>query len=200
VDRRVSAPLRPVYVLLDTSGSTVRDGFSSACERALPQLVDAAGRHPGVRLSVLTYATKAQSLVPISVPDDIGFIPVWVPAGLSSLASGLWLLAESVRQDTSQLAADGLACQPPCALVVADGLPTDPAADLLAARGALDAALAELADTAVRTPDLVYAALPDDGDRLAIAGLCMAFRQLTLATPDEMAASILAVFDDLLGG
>lgn len=190
--------LRPVYVLLDTSGSTVRNGFAAACATALPQLVHAAGRHPGVLLSVLTYGTQAQTLLAISDPAEVHFIPELLPAGLSSLASALRLLARSVRQDTSQLTADGLVCLPPGALVVADGLATDPAADLMSARDELDAAVAEVAGPAAPAPTPVYTSPPDDGDRLAVAGLRMTFRLLAPGTPGELAASVLAVFEEVL--
>jgi uncharacterized protein YegL len=190
--------LRPVYVLLDTSGSTVRNGFAAACEQALPQLVDAASRRPGVLLSVLCYGTQAKALLTISDPADIRFIPELLPAGLSSLASGLQLLAESIHQDTAQLTADGLVCLPPSALVVADGLPTDPAADLVAARDVLDAAVAEVAEPAAPAPAPVYVSRPDDGDQLAVAALRMTYRPLAPGTPAELAASVLAEFENLL--
>lgn len=190
--------LRPVYVLLDTSGSTLRNGFAPACEEVLPQLVDAAGRRPGILLSVLTYGTQAKALLTISDPANIRFIPELLPAGLSSLASGLRLLAESVRQDTAQLTADGLVCLPPSALVVADGLPTDPAADLMTARDALDAAVAGITGAAAPTPAPVYTSRRDDGDRLAVTALRMAFRPLTPGTPTELAASVLAEFENML--
>jgi hypothetical protein len=190
--------LRPVYVLLDTSGSTVRNGFVSACERVLPQLVDTAGQRPGVLLSVLTYGTQAEVLLSISEPGDISFIPALRPAGLSSLASGLQLLAGSVRQDIAQLTADGLACLPPGMLVIADGLPTDPAAGLLAARDALDTAVAGLPGPAAQAPAPVYASRPDEGDQLAVTGLRMAHHPLPQGTPAELASSVLRVFGDVL--
>lgn len=190
--------LRPVYVLLDTSGSTVRNGFAAACATALPQLVDAAGRRPGVLLSALTYGTQAKTLLPISDPAEVRFIPELLPMGLSSLASALRLLAGSVRQDNSQLIADGLVCLPPSALVVADGLATDPAADLMSARDELDAAVAELNGSAAPAPTPVYTSLPDDGDWLAVAGLRMTFRPLAPGTPGELAASVVAVFEEVL--
>lgn len=190
--------LRPAYVLLDTSGSTVRNGFASACEQVLPRLVDAAGRRPGVLLSVLTYGTKATALLAISDPADIRLIPGLLPAGLSSLASGLRLLADSVGQDVAQLTADGLVCLPPSALVVADGLPTDPAADLMLARDALDAAVAALAGLAAPASAPVYTSRPDEGDRLAVTALRMTFRPLASGTTAELAAAVLAEFESML--
>lgn len=194
---------RPVYVMIDTSGSTRRGGFAVGSQLALPQIVDAAASHPGLLVSVLGYGSRADTLVWLTQPAGIELIPAVTPTGLSSLAAGLRLLAESVGQDASRLAADGIVCLPPAVLVLADGLPTDRAADLFDARSALDdaldAAVHRAADSGALGPAPVFAA-PLDTDPLAVAGLRMTFEPLARGTPADLAASVAAVFARLLAG
>lgn len=185
---------RLAYVLFDTSGSTVRNGFCSGCEQTLPMLVDAAGQRPGVLLSMLAYGTDARILVALSDPGDIRLIPSLTPEGLSSLAAGLRLLADTIRRDTAQLAADGVAFLPPRLLVVADGLPTDAAAELLAARDELEAELAAGPDS----PEPVCAVPPGDSERLVAAGLGMKFFPLASGGGTELAASVAEAFQGVL--
>jgi hypothetical protein len=197
-------PVRPAYILLDTSGSTARGGFAAARSQAMPMLIDAAGHQRGLLVAILAYGTRADTLVWLSDPADITLIPEIPPRGLSSLAAGLRLLTDSVRADTARLAADGLTCLPPATLIVADGLPTDPAAALLEARSALGDALADAA--APQPADALDGSLvpvlaaPPDTDRLAIAGLGMSFSPLTTDTPDALAGSIAAAFCALISG
>lgn len=75
-----SGQARPVYVLLDMSGSTVRGGFAAGRDQAIPLLIDEATRYPGLLVSVLRYATHADTLVWLSHPEDIKLIPATVPA------------------------------------------------------------------------------------------------------------------------
>jgi hypothetical protein len=195
-------PLRPVYILLDNSGSTVRGGFAAGLSQAMPVLIDAAARQGGLLLAILGYGTRADTLVWLSDPADIKLIPEVRPAGLSSMAAGLRLLADSVRADTARLAGDGIACLLPATLIVADGLPTDPAPVLLEARSALGDALADAAAT--RHPAapagslLPVFAAPPETDRLAIAGLGLDFHPLATQTPDALAGSIAAAFRGLI--
>jgi len=116
------------------------------------------------------------------------------------MATGLRLLADSVRADTARLAADDITCLLPAALIVADGLPTDPAPVLLKTRSALDEAVADAAATlSAGTPAdslvPVFAA-PPETDRLAIAGLD--FHPLATDTPDAVARSIAATFRGII--
>jgi hypothetical protein len=187
--------VRPVYLLLDTSGSTGRAGFADGRDQAMPLVVDQAARLGGLAVAVLIYGTRADTLVWLSDPADIKLIPAVRPGGLSSLAAGLRLLADSVRSDTARLAADGVDCLPPVALVVADGLPTDGAGALLDARAELATALTDAGATA---PPLFAA--PAATDRLAVAGLRMEFHPLDSTTPVTLAWSVLGAFGRLLAG
>jgi hypothetical protein len=182
-----------VYLLVDTSGSTVRDGFSAACNQVLPGIVEAVGQRTGALFSLLSFGTAASVLVRLSDPVSIHVIPPLVPSGLSSLVAGLRLLAGCIDEDARQLLADGIEWHPPFAFVLADGLPTDPDAEVLAAREALDDVLAGITAR-------LHAALPGDTDRLAVAGLQMIFHPLLPATPADLPASILAAFEHSLGG
>lgn len=190
-----AGPVRPVYLLLDTSGSTARGGFADGRDQAMPLVVDQAARHGGLALAVLMYGTRADTLVWLGDPADIKLIPVVRPGGLSSLAAGLRLLADSVRADIARLTADGVGCLPPAVLIVADGLPTDEAGALLDARADLAAALK---DTGGSPPPLF--AVPAATDRLAVAGLRMGFYPLDTATPATLAWSVRGAFDRLLAG
>ncbi len=194
--------VRPVYVLLDISGSTVRDGFAAGLSQAMPLLIDAAAHQGGLLLAILGYGTRADTLVWLSNPADIRLIPEVRPVGLSSMAAGLRLLADSVRADTARLAADDITCLLPAALIVADGLPTDPAPVLLEARSALDEAVADAAATLSAGAPVeglvpVFAA-PAETDRLAIAGLGLDFHPLAAGTPDALAGSIAAAFRGII--
>ena len=197
-------PVRPVYILLDISGSTARGGFAIGRGQAMPMLIDAAARHGGLLLAILGYGTQADTLVWLSHPADIKLIPEVPPVGLSSLAAGLRLLTDSVRTDAARLTADGISCLPPATLIVADGLPTDPAPALLEARSALDEAVADAVATqrtGTSADSLVPVfAAPPDTDQLAIAGLRMDFRPLATDTPDALAGSIAAAFCELVTG
>jgi uncharacterized protein YegL len=181
---------RAVYLLIDTSGSTVLQGFAEASEQALPLLMDAAAAVGGTRVCLLGYGSTAQVLLRLAVAADVQVIPPLAVSGLSSLASALTVLASLLQGDQAQLEADGLEWPGPAVLVLADGLPTDADEDLLAAREALD----EIAG-----PDLVvHAAMPADTDRLAIAGLRMRLHPLRWRTPAEGAAAIVSVFQSIL--
>jgi hypothetical protein len=196
-------PLRPVYILLDTSGSTVRGGFAASLGQAMPTLIDAATRHGGLLLAIIGYGTRADTLVWLTDPADISLIPEVPPAGLSSLAAGLRLLADSVRADAARLAADGITCLPPAALIIADGLPTDPATALLEARSDLDDAMADAAAprASAGAGGLVPVfAAPGDTDRLAIAGLRMDFHPLATDAAGALTGSIAAAFRGLIAG
>ncbi|MBO3737808.1 vWA domain-containing protein [Actinoplanes flavus] len=148
-----------VYLLLDVSGSTVRNGFHQRAAQALPAVVDRIERARGDQawLGMVTYADQAALLIPLTRVTGLHHLPVPRPGGFSSLAAGLRMLASCTAHDTDQLAADGFATPRPIVVIVADGLPTDRDTDVLAARAALDAD--------------VHALLPGHVPALAAAGL-----------------------------
>lgn len=167
-----------VYVLADTSGSTVRDGFNEGWHLALPRLValaEASG--PDSRICFLSYDDEAQMRMPLIKAQDVTMIPWMPPGGLSSLASGLHLLARTTREDRQQLGTDGIPIGSVATLVVAHGLPTDSDDDVLAARESVQGEL--------------YVTAPLDGDRLAYAGLRASVHPMSTGTPGRVARSII---------
>jgi len=165
------------YLMVDVSGSTVRRGFLAGVTRALPAVVGEIVQAES-RLAVLTYATEAAVLIPMTRVSDLDVLPAPVAGGLSSLVAGFDLLADVAGQDRAVLTADGLPAPRPTVLVVADDLPTDRDEDVLAARNRVDADL--------------HVALPDDVPALAVAGLRATRHQLVLGAPEEVTASLCA--------
>ena len=167
-----------LYLLVDVSGSTVRHGFHAGIVRALPAVVGHLAQAHGAqgRLSVLTYATEAALLIPMTRVADLDVLPVPSTGGLSSLVAGFELLAATAGPDRAVLHADGLAAPRPTVLVVADDLPTDRDEEVLAARDRLDADL--------------HVVLPGDVPALAVAGLRATRHRLARGTPEQVAASV----------
>ncbi|MGX6603195.1 hypothetical protein ACWKSP_13795 [Micromonosporaceae bacterium Da 78-11] len=171
-----------VYLLADTSGSTVRDGVNEGWHLALPQLVAVAERYgPDSRICVLTYADEATLQVPLISAHDLGMIPWMPPGGLSSLAAGLRLLARVIGADLRQLSFDGLTSGRVLTLVVAHGLPTDPVDEVLEAREPLDG-----------TPHgtALHVIAPPGEDTLALAGLRATVHPMDVGDPGRVAGSI----------
>jgi Mg-chelatase subunit ChlD len=175
-----------VYLVIDTSGSTVRNGFGQACNQALPGVVAALEEccGPSARLGLIAYGTAARCLVPLTPVADLEIIPALRPAGLSSVAAGLRLLATTLATDRHQLGADGVSAGGTLAVLVTDGLPTDPGGDVLAARDRL-AAVSPV-------PPRLHVTVPPGIDALAIAGLGGTVHPLAGTGPAEVAASLVA--------
>ncbi|MEU7866501.1 vWA domain-containing protein [Dactylosporangium sp. NPDC049140] len=183
---------RSLYLLADTSGSTTRGGFSGGWHLALPRLVALAeSLGPGHRISLLTYGDDASLRVPLTGASQLAMIPLMPPAGLSSLAAGLRLLARVVRQDRQQLRSDGIA-DAKVALIVADGLPTDADEVLLEARAGLDPHAVGL--------HLVAPPGEDREDRLALAALRATLYPLRTGDAGRIADSIVAAAGAALTG
>jgi uncharacterized protein YegL len=138
--------VRPVYLLLDTSGSTVRDRWIGACNSVLPHVVEALegrqskGSDVLYHLSLMTYGTTVSLEIGLAEVNEIRALPALSAEGLSSLASALAALAKVVQDDAAQLRSDGFTIAPPSATVIMHGLPTDRASYLLASRLALEEA------------------------------------------------------------
>jgi hypothetical protein len=179
---------RPVYLLIDSSGSTVRNGFLNACHAAMPAVIAELERHGAggrVLVCMLRYGDDASVYVALQPVQNLSVIPPLVPSGLSSLAAGLRLLARRIEDDAGQLAADGVRYGTPVAVVLADGLPTDRAADVLAARAALDE------EHPWGRPALTVA-MPGQVDELAVAGLGARFHRLDDEAPGRLEASVVS--------
>jgi uncharacterized protein YegL len=178
-----------LYVLVDTSGSTARLGFNDGWNRALPLLVGAVEDTAGhdCRVCLLSYATDAQVRVALTAVRDLTVIPSMPPAGLSSLAAGLRLLARTIREDRDQLASDRIESGPSTALILADGLPTDSDADVLAAR-----------DLLTGDPTALHVGFPEADDALAFAGLRAKPHPMAVGDADRVTRAIVAVTHGVL--
>ncbi|MEV6527255.1 hypothetical protein AB0M43_35530 [Longispora sp. NPDC051575] len=177
-----AAEIFPIYLVADTSGSTVRNDFHAGWLRALPELVYLVEEHGDAgRVCVLTFATDAVVRVPLTAPARLTMLPATVPGGVTSLAAGLRRLADTVAADRAQFEADGITVRAPRVLVLMDGLPTDATPELLLARAALDAVLG------TAPPHL---AVPAGADDLALAGLRMTVHRIADADPAEVAAGM----------
>jgi uncharacterized protein YegL len=170
-----------LYLLIDTSGSTVRHHVNAGVNLALPGIVAAVEDRYGStgRFCLASYGSVANVHVPLTRAVDVALLPTLPAAGLTSLAAGFAAVGEAVVADREQLAADGEVPGAPAVVVVADGLPTDSGAALLAARAALDAA-------GVADVDLV---VPSSVDALVVAGLRVRRHDLDLSSPSSVAAS-----------
>jgi uncharacterized protein YegL len=175
-----------VYLLIDTSGSTVLHNVNLGCNRALPEMVAAIETNGGAsaRLGLVSYGTDAVVCVPLTAVADLTMIPVLPAAGLSSMAAGFRLLAETIAADCEQLAADALRHADPTVVVIVDGLPTDNASEVLAARDLLDV---------VRRPPRVHVVAPVEVDALALNGLRATAHQLDTGEPQRIADSLVSV-------
>jgi uncharacterized protein YegL len=173
-----------LYVLVDTSGSTIRGQVNAGVNMALPQFVACVEERFGSagRFCLTSYGTDAVMRVPLARAADISFLPQLAADGLSSLAAGLTAVARAVAADRGQLLADGEDVPTPAVVVVADGLPTDAGDVLMDARDSLD-------EAGVREVDLV---VPDSVDTLAVAGLRVRRHTLTTGDPAGACGSMVA--------
>lgn len=175
------APGAAVYLLADTSGSTVRDGFNAGWNFALPLLVALAEQSDGGRISFLSYADDAALHVRLTPARDLTMIPWMPPGGLSSMAAGLRLLGRTIGEDRRQLRSDGLPPARAVTVVVADGLPTDADEEVLDAREQL-----------AREATALHVAAPPGEDLLALAGLRAAVHPVRAGDAATVAGSIVA--------
>ncbi|GAA1740273.1 hypothetical protein [Luedemannella helvata] len=176
-----------VYLLVDTSGSTVLHDVNAGCNLALPAIVEAISSTcgPAARLCIISYGTGASLRLPLTAVADLVSLPGLEPGGLSSMAAGLRLVAETAAADRERLAADGLRYADPVIVIVVDGLPTDLPADVLLARDAID--------TTSGDPPQVHIVAPPGVDVLALSGLRATIHLLDIGDPRRVADGLAAV-------
>ena len=159
---------QPIYLVIDTSGSTVRDRWIDACNSVLPRVVESLEERQGHRseqaylLCLLTYATTATLQFGLMDVSEINTLPALTPGGFSSLASALALLNEAVIADMIQLRSDGMGYAVPKVTVVMHGLPTDSASELVTIRSQ---------DSGGSPSMCLHAVCPVGVDPLALRGL-----------------------------
>jgi uncharacterized protein YegL len=166
-----------MYVLADTSGSTVRDGFHEGVHLALPHLVHLAEAR-GARFCLAGYGDDARLQVTLIEAGDLTTIPRMAAGGLSSLAAGLRTVAAAVEHDVRLLRSDGIEPGRPVTLVLAHGLGTDRDEEILEARRPL-------------TGDL-HVSAPAGEDRLAFTGLGATLHPMSLGSAGTVAVSVVA--------
>jgi uncharacterized protein YegL len=174
-------------LLLDVSGSTVRDGYIDHLNQAMPLIVDeVAHRERDSRphyLSVSTFASESQTLITLDDPTRIEHIPALRAGGLGLLSSGLTLLGVAIEQDALQAVADRMERRAAARIVIlTDGMPVDSSESLIATWRQLRSRTRELLGEVVIlvVNDLVRADLAALGARISYL------------TPVDLSASVLS--------
>lgn len=158
----------PLYLVLDTSGSTVRGRWIDDLNQMVPQIVEVMEASIGdwlpgeAFLSIISFGTSVDIQLPLTRLSDIQVLPALVAQGFTSLAGAFDLLTAVVDADMAQILSDAMTCSVVTAILVLGGLPTDAPTRLLHSRRALTTACPELRLGAV---------LPEGTDPLPVHGL-----------------------------
>lgn len=117
----------PVYLLLDTSGSMSGEPIE-AVKNGMQILVSALRQDPyaleTAYLSVITFDSQAQQLVPLSELTTFN-VPNVQASGATAMGAGLKLLAERVDAEVTKTTADTKGDWKPMVFLMTDGGPTD---------------------------------------------------------------------------
>lgn len=117
----------PVYLLLDTSGSMHGEAIE-AVKVGLDTLVSALRQDPQALetayLSVITFDSKAQVLVPLTEMGAFQ-VPAIEANGMTELGSGLRLLVDRIRTEVVKSTHEAKGDWKPLVFMMTDGVPTD---------------------------------------------------------------------------
>lgn len=117
----------PVYLVLDTSGSMTGEPIESL-KNGVQVLISTLRQDPyaleTAYLSVITFSTSAQQLVPLTELSTFQ-MPDLQAAGTTSLGEALNLLAQRVEVEVARTTADQKGDWKPLVFIMTDGEPTD---------------------------------------------------------------------------
>lgn len=117
----------PVYLVLDTSGSMTGEPIESL-KNGVQVLISTLRQDPyaleTAYLSVITFSTTAQQLVPLTELSTFQ-MPDLHAAGTTSLGEALNLLAQRVEVEVARTTADQKGDWKPLVFIMTDGEPTD---------------------------------------------------------------------------
>ncbi|AXY77757.1 VWA domain-containing protein [Paraflavitalea soli] len=117
----------PVYLVLDTSGSMTGEPIESL-KNGVQVLISTLRQDPyaleTAYLSVITFSTSAQQLVPLTELSTFQ-MPDLQAAGTTSLGEALNLLAQRVEVEVARTTAEQKGDWKPLVFIMTDGEPTD---------------------------------------------------------------------------
>ncbi len=117
----------PVYLVLDTSGSMTGEPIESL-KNGVQVLISTLRQDPyaleTAYLSVITFSTTAQQLVPLTELSTFQ-MPDLQAAGTTSLGEALNLLSQRVEAEVARTTADQKGDWKPLVFIMTDGEPTD---------------------------------------------------------------------------
>jgi hypothetical protein len=117
----------PIYLLLDTSGSMHGEPIE-AVKNGVEMLVSTLRNDPyaleTAYLSVITFNTNAQQLVPLTELEQFQ-TPVIEARGCTALGEALTLLADCIDTEVAKTTAEQKGDWRPLVFIMTDGLPTD---------------------------------------------------------------------------
>src|ERR1700722_874140 len=94
----------PLYLVFDTSGSAIRDGWIDHCNRTLPTIVEALERSgPRVLFSLGAWSPAFRILIPLSPVAGLSLLPMLAAEGSERMSVALHSLSAHIEGDLSQL-------------------------------------------------------------------------------------------------
>lgn len=127
--------LLPVYVAVDTSASMNKEAASGqklidVANEIVPAIVEVCEERPTVRdklrLSLVSFSSSAEVVVPLGPKDDFIPIPTLSASGGTNYGAMFTLLRSEIEDGVRALNTGGFRVFRPAIFIVTDGEPTDP--------------------------------------------------------------------------